>query len=181
MRLYHTGQTVIDVPDIHHGRKNADFGQGFYLTPDREFAYKWAMKEAVINKYELDMEGLDVHYFKRDEAWFKYLFDNRNAVDACDADVIIGPIANDTIFNTCGVLTSNLIKPEDAVNILSFGPEYFQVVLKSKKAAEQLRFLGSEVITRDNLDREEARREEEEYLNEIAEYMGKYSDDDVAV
>ena len=30
MKLYHTGTVEIPVPDIRHGRVNADFGQGFY-------------------------------------------------------------------------------------------------------------------------------------------------------
>ena len=38
MKLYHAGKEEIREPDIYLGRKNADFGQGFYLTPDREFA-----------------------------------------------------------------------------------------------------------------------------------------------
>ena len=38
MRLYHTGYEEIREPDIYHGRKNADFGQGFYMTADEEFA-----------------------------------------------------------------------------------------------------------------------------------------------
>ena len=42
MILYHTSNQIIKDPDIHHGRKNADFGWGFYLTPDREFTYRWA-------------------------------------------------------------------------------------------------------------------------------------------
>ena len=32
MRLYHTGHMEIRNPDIHRGQKNADFGQGFYMT-----------------------------------------------------------------------------------------------------------------------------------------------------
>ena len=60
MRLYHTGLSVIQAPDIRHGRKNADFGPGFYLTPDKEFAYRWAEEGAVINEYELETEGLDI-------------------------------------------------------------------------------------------------------------------------
>ncbi|MCR4895372.1 MAG: DUF3990 domain-containing protein, partial [Lachnospiraceae bacterium] len=36
MILYHTSDREIVHPDIHYGRKNADFGWGFYLTPDRE-------------------------------------------------------------------------------------------------------------------------------------------------
>ena len=41
-RVYHTGYQVIEKPDVHYGRKNADFGQGFYLTAQSEFAGKWA-------------------------------------------------------------------------------------------------------------------------------------------
>ena len=29
-------------PDITIGRKNADFGQGFYLTDDLDFTRRWA-------------------------------------------------------------------------------------------------------------------------------------------
>ena len=50
MHLYHTGTTPIPSPDIHHGRVNADFGQGFYLTPDADFTYRWARKNAIVNR-----------------------------------------------------------------------------------------------------------------------------------
>ena len=43
MKLYHTGTVEIPVPDIRHGRVNADFGQGFYLTPDADFIYRRAV------------------------------------------------------------------------------------------------------------------------------------------
>ena len=32
------------------GRKNADFGWGFYLSPDKDFIYRWAGKNAVVNE-----------------------------------------------------------------------------------------------------------------------------------
>lgn len=35
-----TGIRVITDPDIHYGRKNADFGWGFYLTPGKDFTYR---------------------------------------------------------------------------------------------------------------------------------------------
>lgn len=98
MKLYHTSNVEIREPDIYRGRKNADFGQGFYLTPDLEFTYRWAGENAVINEYELEEDGLDIHRSKRDEEWFEYLFRNRRVIDGLTADVIIGPIANDTIF-----------------------------------------------------------------------------------
>ena len=65
MKLYHTSDQEIRKPDIHFGRKNADFGWGFYLTPDRAFTYRWARENAVVNEYELDEVGLDIHVFSR--------------------------------------------------------------------------------------------------------------------
>ena len=38
LHLFHTGYAEIREPDIHYGRKNADFGQGFYLSDSDEFA-----------------------------------------------------------------------------------------------------------------------------------------------
>ena len=58
MILYHTGKVEIRTPDIHYGRRNADFGWGFYLTPDRDFTYRWARQDAVVNQYEFDETGL---------------------------------------------------------------------------------------------------------------------------
>ncbi len=52
MKLYHTSDQIIRKPDIHFGRKNADFGWGFYLTPEKEFACRWSGKEGILNEYE---------------------------------------------------------------------------------------------------------------------------------
>ena len=69
MLLYHTGYQEIRDPDVHYGRKNADFGQGFYLTDDREFACRWAKErkgsDTIVNTYDLSLTGLKVHRFAR--------------------------------------------------------------------------------------------------------------------
>ena len=81
MRLYHTGYEEIREPDIHHGRKNTDFGQGFYMTANEAFACRWAReragKKTIMNTYELDLEGLALHRFERDTDWFNYIYNNR--------------------------------------------------------------------------------------------------------
>ena len=60
--LYHTGYQQIQNPDVHFGRTNADFGQGFYTTKDPEFAKRWARErkgsDTIINTYELGLSGL---------------------------------------------------------------------------------------------------------------------------
>ena len=102
MRLYHTGTEIIKEPDITIGRKNADFGQGFYLTDDLDFTRRWARERTpYVNIYELDEDNMLIRRFSRNTDWFRYIFQNRRGLaDRIPADVIIGPIANDTIYDT---------------------------------------------------------------------------------
>ena len=59
--VYHGGTETIEKPICKFGRKNLDFGQGFYVTNLREQAVTWANnmsrnrnKPAVLNRYKLD-------------------------------------------------------------------------------------------------------------------------------
>ncbi len=171
MILYHTSDREIRNPDIHHGRKNADFGCGFYLTPDRDFSCRWAGDNAVVNEYELDEAGLEIHRFTRSPEWFQYIFNNRRAKDSLSADVVIGPIANDTIFDTLGIMSSGYLKPENALKLLMIGPEYTQVAIKTEKAAEQLCFIRSDRIER--MDGEQQKSEQDAYQEAFALEMGR--------
>ena len=169
MKLYHTGREEIREPDIRRGRKNADFGQGFYLTPDRDFTYRWAGTDSVVNVYELDETGLQVLRLERNEEWFNAIFYNRRLQDTLQADVVIGPIANDTIFDTFGIISSGYLEAADAMKLLMIGPEYTQVVLKTEEAAGRLRWIGVETIT--GMDGESRRAEQEQYQAVFAETM----------
>ena len=161
MILYHTSDREIRRPDIHIGRKNADFGWGFYLTPDRDFTYRWARENAVVNTYEFDETGLEIHRFERSTEWFEYIFHNRRLQDGLRTDVVVGPIANDTIFETFGIISSGYLNPEEALKMLMIGPAYTQVAIKTEKAAAQLRWTGSEQIQRP--DARMLKAEQDEY------------------
>jgi len=67
MKLYHTSDREIREPDITVGRRNADFGQGFYLTPDRDFTYRWARKNSVVN--EVKWAGRTVPVRSLEQEW----------------------------------------------------------------------------------------------------------------
>ena len=183
--LYHTGFDEIRAPDIRRGRKNADFGQGFYLSTDPAFSRRWARTrkglETRINAYELEADGLAVKVFDRSAAWFEYIFSNRNGrADALeDRDVVVGPIANDTIFDIFGITTSGYLTGGQALALLSVGPEYTQVALKSEKAAAALRFLSSSVIDAEEIARcrETVRREEAAYQEQVAALLRRFFGD----
>lgn len=173
MRLYHVGDRAIPEPDVHYGRRNADFGQGFYLTPEPEFARRWAGEKAVLNEYELELDGLTVQYLQRDEAWFDCIFRSRRGQDGLRADVVIGPIANDTLYDTLGIFTSGFLTRDQALRLLMIGPVYSQTVIKTEKAAAQLHWLSARITDKAETERFRAvnRSEEQAYQTRLAEEM----------
>ncbi|MBQ3866134.1 MAG: DUF3990 domain-containing protein [Clostridia bacterium] len=185
IRLYHSGYEIIREPDIRRGRKNADLGQGFYLSADASFARRWARQKpgekVIVNEYELDDEGLSVFRFQRDGDWFDYVFSNRRGEPdrLFDRDVIEGPIANDTLFDTMGVLTSGFLKRETARALLDLGPVYRQTVIKTERAAKALRFTGHTVLSdAATAAAEEAlRREEADYQRRFAALLEKLTEE----
>ncbi len=180
--LYHAGTEVIEKPDIYRGRKNADFGQGFYTTDNREFACRWVTEKSgcdvIINNYEIDESSLKIKELKRDESWFEYIFSNRRVGPDVYAeyDLIVGPISNDTIFDTFGIVTSGFLSSEEAMKLLMIGPCFRQVVLKSQRAADNLKFISSEVLTKEMIEasREAYIKENKEYQSGFAEAMQKF-------
>ena len=181
MLLYHVGFNVIENPDLLIGRKNADFGQGFYLSNDLDFSNKWARvssdSDSILNQYEIDLNGLNVKEIKRDKEWFNYIFKNRNGFDDVykEYDVIIGPIANDTIFDTWGIITSGYVSEKKALKALVNGPQYIQVVIKTKKALDNLKFIKSEIMDKDiiNSYRDGVLKEQGEYQQIVLKVLGR--------
>ncbi len=176
--LYHTSFQEIRQPDLQHGRKNADLGQGFYLTDSEAFAKRWAKlrshTDTFLNTYELDLSDLTVLRLERDERWFHYILKNRAGyADSETADVILGPIANDTIYDTYGVMTSGLLSADDSLQLLSLGPQYRQVVMKTEKALANLTFVSAEVLQEAEIlaSQQQTRQEEKAYQEAFLAYL----------
>ncbi|MBR1663589.1 MAG: DUF3990 domain-containing protein [Ruminococcus sp.] len=174
MILFHAGYDVIEAPDIHFGRRNADFGQGFYTTDSEELAKRWIKQRndrtAYLNTYELDTTALKIKDLPRGEEWFEYIYANRHLMpDTLSGyDVISGAVANDTIFDTLGLTTSGVLDKAVSLKALMAGNEYRQITLKTEKAAAALRFTGADIITPEEsrhysklLEREEKAFQEE--------------------
>ena len=177
--LYHTGFARIVEPDIHIGRRNADFGHGFYLSPDLEFSRRWAKQrrgeQTWLNTYELDFDGLNVLRLSRNGAWYDLIYRNRTGRGMGDGeyDVITGPIANDTIYDTWGISTSGLLSREQSLALLMIGPEYTQTVIKTGRAASQLRFVSARALSEAEIaqGRETVRHEEDDFQRKFAAAM----------
>lgn len=178
--LYHVGFNEIKTPELKIGRKNADFGQGFYTSCDKEFSERWARSrkglKTILNAYTLSLGGLKIKRFERNEEWYDYIYRNRNGYEDAfiDYDVVIGPIANDTIYDTWGILTSGLIDRAKSIEILSLGNCYNQTVLKTENALKNLKWLSSRIISYDEIlsSRRIIADEEEKFQSLMMEMLG---------
>lgn len=185
MILYHTGFDIIKDPDLKRGRVNADFGQGFYLSDDENFSHRWARKRSncttYVNEYELDTTDLKIVRFTKNEEWYDFIFKNRrgkNDIEA-DVDVIIGPIANDTIYATMGILSSGYLSKETSLKILQYGNEYTQIVIRSQRAKQQLIWKNAVIVNDEELQKYSGYVEEEtnKFQLAIAEILEKEEDE----
>lgn len=113
--LYHGSNVTIDHIDLSKSKKGKDFGRGFYLGDDREQALGMAVRAAkramqgrpVVNAYSFDDTILSVETELRikifddySEEWADFVLKNRSNnsdIPAHPYDIVIGPIANDTV------------------------------------------------------------------------------------
>ena len=113
LKLYHGSTTDIDRIDLQKSRPNKDFGRGFYLSADRQQAWRMGEFKAlteggtpVLNTYLFDEQVLTsgelrVLIFEGyTREWADFIFLNRNnrGIDPThDYDIVYGPIANDRV------------------------------------------------------------------------------------
>ena len=113
MILYHGSNQEICNIDLSKSRPNKDFGQGFYLTADKEQALRMGEQKArqnggspILNIYEFDESVLgradfNIKIFDSySEEWARFILanrDRRTQVRAHDFDIVVGPIADDQV------------------------------------------------------------------------------------
>lgn len=199
--LYHGSEKMIDHPVFGKGARNNDYGRGFYCTEDLELAKEWACasgSSGYANQYEFDMDGLKILNLNSDDYnilnWLAVLTENRTYwqnssisesakkylkeyfwIDISGYDVIIGYRADDSYFSFAQDFVANTISLPQLSNAMRLGKLGEQVVLKSRKAFDQLRFLGAEQaeaeeyyakkMSRDREARREYRRSKKESMN----------------
>lgn len=104
-----------------------------------------------------------------------YIFRNHQNKDDIFSgfDIIIGPIANDTIYDTWGIITSGLLDTDTAMKILLIGNTYNQIVIKTDKALNNLCFISSELLSNEEIEeyRKTVKKEEELFQREFVRIL----------
>lgn len=153
MKLFHTSDKRIEHPDISFSRAFLDFGKGFYTTPHRGQAEKYAKRffkeelPAFLNTYELDdnCDGYTQHKFAEyDGDWLDYVVACRKELFHESFDIIEGGIADDDVFNTLDLYIADLIPREEAIKRLRKKRPNWQICLCNQQLIdEHLHFVES--------------------------------------
>lgn len=130
--VYHGSTERVENPICGFGRKNLDFGQGFYVTNLREQAVAWAnnmarnrKQAALLNRYRLDrdtiLEVAKCKVFKAyDEEWLRFIVGNRSGENlAKEYDYVEGGVANDRVVDTVNLYMAGLMELNSALRELA--------------------------------------------------------------
>ena len=161
MQLYHGSTELIKYPKILEQQRLLDFGKGFYTTTNKEQAERWAAikqkrtsmtAKAIITVYELDenllnSEILKVKIFTQaNEAWLDFVIHNRNIESGTNYDIVIGPVANDTLYQTFILYEAGILTKKETIARLKVHPLFDQLSFNTQKALEYLKYIRSYVL-----------------------------------
>ena len=167
MKIYHGSAFVIEKPKLELGKKNNDYGQGFYTTPDVEMAKEWACQkkqDGYANEYELDITELKVMDLESAEYnilnWIAILLANRNFIlksnlsvsaknylleyflpNVNNYDIVRGYRADDSYFNYANDFINNAISVRELEEAMKLGNLGIQMQLRTEKAFKKLKFI----------------------------------------
>ncbi len=144
MRIFHGSDSIVDAPKTNFGRKNLDFGCGFYVTKLEKQASKWAFavaerkgpySPAILNEYEFNYEAavsqfhiLQFEVYNLD--WLEYVVACRRGKPIWkDYDIIEGGVANDNVIDTVEDYENGRITAEQALDQLRFKKPNHQICI----------------------------------------------------
>lgn len=163
MTLYHGSHTAVEKPLAKAGRKNLDFGQGFYLTSIESQAIEWAKVVAsrrgravipVVSIYEFDRDqalsaGVRLKIFEAyNMEWLDYVVSCRQGKDYSDKyDVVEGGVANDNVIDTVEDYEKGIITAEQALGQLQYKQVNHQLCILNQEVIDRwLRFIESKEV-----------------------------------
>ena len=156
MILYHGSYLTIEKPDLSFSRNTVDFGKGFYVTPFKEQAAKWAARfkdtkgDSVISAYEFDDSIISelriLEFDTYSEGWLDFIVNCRKGNPALgEYDIIAGSVANDKVFDTIEEYVQGYRTKKQALGRLRYEKPNWQYCFKKQEIIDEfLHFIESE-------------------------------------
>lgn len=151
MIVFHGGGAIpIYEPDTRHNSGNTDFGDGFYTTynPDQAEEWSWLRygEDGIVNVYLYDNDKCAEYDFAEpSKEWLDFVAANRKGLYSGydQYDVIVGPVADDDVYDTVQSYVDGCIDVEETLKQLEIMETYDQAVFKNDSAIQRgLTFLG---------------------------------------
>lgn len=174
--LYHGSKYGIKELTYDGFREDYDFGKGFYLSKSLSSAASFvnSQKSSSIYAFKLNLEDLNIYEFECDLDWMLVISLNRKKIEKYKdnkiiqnilekinkADVLIGPIADNKMFEVMSKFSNGEITTVEAIHALSASRLGKQYVVKSQKALDKLTFLDRLYLCND--EKKESLRESKE-------------------
>jgi hypothetical protein len=148
----------VSTPKIIPPIRLLDFGTGFYTTTDKTQAVKFTKKfvsiekSRIVNIYEYDKivaeNTLSVKKFtEANVEWLRYVVANRSGTGKNnDFDIVIGPVANDRVYDVVESLELGDYSEDEAISRLLTFRLTDQIVFKTEKSLHCLTYLNYEQI-----------------------------------
>jgi len=164
MKLYHGSTMQVKHPNLDKCRDNTDFGKGFYTTTNLEQASKWAIlkmnranaQHAIVSIFEIRDDLLDStlynirHFDGATKNWLEFVANNRRGIETELFDLVLGPVANDSLYATLSLYEQNILTAEAAIEQLKTHKLFNQLSFHSKNAMIELKHLESTIINTEN-------------------------------
>ena len=143
--IYHGSYTMVENPKILEGKYSKDFGQGFYCTILDGQAKKWAnkYKTPVVNMYEYkENKNLKIKEFNiMTEEWLDFIINSRLGKKH-EFDIVIGPMADDQIYNYVTDLINGNITRKAFWELAKFRHPTHQIAFCSEDSLKCIKFIG---------------------------------------
>lgn len=151
--LYHGSTEIIKKPEILEIQRLLDFGKGFYTTTNKEQAEQWAQikqkregktTKAYVTVYtfiNLKNNNLITKEFNQaNEEWLDFVVKNRNEIHNHGYDMVKGPVANDTLYQTLNLYETGILTKPETIARLKVHPLYNQISLHTPQALQLIQY-----------------------------------------
>lgn len=163
IEVYHAGTDIVKSPDCRRGRKNLDFGQGFYVTDIYDQAINFAKSKSsdrklppIINIYNLEKDAIlenakSLIFEKYDGDWLDFIVACRSGRDVWTKyDYVEGGVADDRVINTVALYIQGFLSREDALGRLKYYRPNNQICIINQEMLNSYLKFTNHVILPDN-------------------------------
>lgn len=167
MEIYHGSDITVKEPLAYAGRRNLDFGKGFYTTRIKSQAQKWAFlvasrknknPQGIVCVYELKEDCLTCNdyvykfFSAYDMEWLEFVVACRQGKDETNYDIVEGGVANDQVIDTVEDYENGRITAEQALDQLRYKKPNNQICFRNQEFIDKfLQFRVPETVMKENI------------------------------